>query len=291
MKELFNFLKKQSLLHSIDEIPIHDEQYNIVGYSVITRSVSGKPLSQGTASDKDIAKRIAIAELSERTFVRLISQNQETKEKFLLSQYPTTCGFAAGFDRKKTKGRAICEAVERWIWSKWIDDHMHIDQYIVPNQIDDLSNHLMKPFLDSKFFMKSLVVHNNNYLYQLYCHIFIGFTESGAFAGSRVSSVPDSGWQHAIIEANRNFQNSIFFSTNSFDWQQKNMIAIRGQFFAQNKSIALSQILSPKKQFLCTPSILLIKELQTPVENIFLFRCLMKDFVPWNSGPIERFVY
>ncbi len=94
---------------------------------------------------------------------------------------------------------------------------------------------------------------------------------------------------HPIIEASRNFHNFQIYKECPFD--VKDIIEKRTYFFAQNKDITLEQITSATKESWSNPEIFLVEELKTGHPQVFLFRCLLKDFMGWHLGPVERFVY
>ncbi len=80
----------------------------------------------GLSNLREHAIRIGISEYIERfEFSRLL--NTSISSQFLLDKFPSTCGFAAGFNSLKTKKRSIAEAVERWCWSKWVDEGLYIN--------------------------------------------------------------------------------------------------------------------------------------------------------------------
>lgn len=249
---------------------------------------SNQIISDGTSDSKDIALRIALSEDIERLFFRIIAKNDSAR--FLITEYPTTCGFAAGFDQEKTKLRSLCEALERWAWSKWIDD-----KYILPELNTHPSKNLLSSRLSSCFESESFYCKDFDFFYEtstlkLKFAVYLGFTKNGVFPGSRVCSIYENPWDHAIIEAYRNFENSKIYALDNQKIDLQNMASIRNDFFAKNKTIALNSISSCHKKQWPTPEVLIDEHYNTQISNCFIHRSLMKDFIGWHLGSESRFV-
>lgn len=246
--------------------------------------------SGGTSSNRDTALRIAVAEAFERSFFYKIIEQKKLEKEFELINFPSTSGFAAGFDDKPTRFRAICEGVERWVWSKWIDEKFKIDEDTLTKKLSPLAEHLLSDFKECIWFKKDFFVpisprENLN----LSIVIFLGFTENGVFPGSRVSTMRDDLHEHPVIEAHRNLIN--FKLHLQSPKECKDIIEKRTFFFGDNKQIALNQIKDSTKNEWPTIELQLLKKFETNIPEVFLYRCLFKDFIGWHSGGTERFVY
>ena len=268
---------------------IVDENKSTLGFRCYGVDETGT-FSGGTAQDENTALRIAVAESFERSLFRSINQNESLKKEFLLEDYPSTSGFAAGFDKKSTRFRAICEGLERWIWSKWIDENYKIEETKVNSNLPPLSQHLLKDFDEALWLKKDFELQiSKDEKLTLSIVIFLGMTENGIFPGSRVSTLKDELYEHPIIEAHRNLINFKIFEKENHEL--RDIIEKQAMFFGQNKAIALSQIDTSYKLNWPTPELLLLKEFDSKIPGVFLQRCLMKDFLGWDKGPTSRFVY
>ena len=104
----------------------------------------------GTHSSQETALRISVSESFERSLLNTIKNDQKLRRDFLIEQHPSSSGFAAGFEMHSTYFRALCEGVERWIWSKWIDE-----QYIL-EEVDEKMLKQIIHFLQ-KIFEQTLI--------------------------------------------------------------------------------------------------------------------------------------
>lgn len=239
------------------------------------------PLGSGLAEEKNTARRIAVAEVIERGLAIKLARSKH-RHRFLISEFPTTCGFAAGFDREATRFRAICEAYERWAWSKWIDDGHTVDQlHAEPTNLSSLAVHFASKFQEVLFFSRSL---GNN----LHFAATLGLTERGIFPGSRVSTALDDLWTHAIVEAWRHKQ--IVESAKRWTKNTK-FLDDRITYFAGHRDEGLAQIKKAIKATWPNPSLRILEEYKTGFPGVFLFRALCNDFLGWHAGSHKRFVY
>lgn len=268
---------------------IGDEE-KTVGFQCFVRNLDGSIFAGGTSQQKYTAIRIAVAEAFERSFFRKIILNPVERDKFLIDQFPSTSGFAFGFNEKQTRFRAICEGLERWAWSKWIDEGFQLLQFTPEIPASALTKHLLKSFSETYWFRKSFKIEiNNNESMELCIVIFLGCTDNGIFPGSRVSMPNDNLLEHPVIEAHRNYTNSVIHQISPLDL--KDIIQERTIFFSSNKKIALDQIKESIKSDWPTPKIYLLQKHLISIPNLFLYRCLFEDFIGWHEGDVTRFVY
>lgn len=263
---------------------------NIIGSRCYGINTKGESFSGGTAVNKETALRIAIAETFERSLFYQIASNEELKREFDLINYPSTSGFAAGFNEQPARFRAICEGVERWAWSKWIDEHFKIEEDLGDKKFSKLTDHLLNDFNEIRWFRKEFDIElSTNEKIKLSLVIFLGLTDDGVFPGSRVSTDTDDLYEHPVIEAHRNFIN---FKLNSESIKcNGDVIEQRTMFFGKNRKLALRQIEAATKNIWPQPKLSLLKKFETNIPEVFLYRCLFKDFIGWHEGPKERFVY
>ena len=284
MNSVFEFLPE---IASAEESPIEVEG-RVVAWHVVLFDQGKNALGGGFHELKETARRIAIAEAAER---KLVSSLRESAlaTNFQLNIHPTTCGFAAGFDSEKTRQRAIAEAVERWAWSKWIDE------YYVMNKLKletiKLSQHgkFISSFFDSVIYFGQTIDTSGipDFVNSIEIGIVIGFKGDGAFPGSRVAVTKDEIWDHAFIEAWRHLEISKKYKGSIEDPFPYGRIF----HFAKNASEALTQIDKANKVQWPSPCASLILEHQTNIKELHLWRAIMKDFISWGTGDQKRFVY
>ena len=269
---------------------ILDSNGSVIGSRCYGIDNNGDSFSGGTAAYKDTALRIAIAEAFERSLFYQLTKNDKLKAEFDLINYPSTSGFAAGFDDKTTRFRAMCEGVERWAWSKWIDEHFKIEEDATSKKFSKLTKHLFNDFIDTQWFRKEFEIEiSPREKMKLSLVIFLGLTENGIFPGSRVSTNSDELYEHPVIEAHRNLIN---FKLNTKSTSSTgDIIEQRSMYFGLNKKLALEQIKIASKNIWPEPKLSLLKKFETNIPNVFLYRCLLKDFIGWHDGSKERFVY
>lgn len=265
------------------------DHQDIIGYHCFGIDDSNFTFSGGTSSDHETSKRIAIAEAFERSFLTCIARDPLQRKQFLIDKHPSSSGFAAGFSKDSTSFRALCEGLECWAWSKWIDENYVLPRISQPHHLTRLTHHLLKFFNDTQWYSKSFNVIANDRYFNLHFVVFLGFTDDGIFSGSRVSTINDEIWEHPVIEAYRNLKNFLLYQKSNFEL--KDIIQQRSIFFAQNKDLALDQINKTHLIQWPQPEICLLRNYQTELPEIFLTRCLMKDFTSWHLGDVTRFVY
>ncbi len=262
-----------------------------LGWNAVVETSRNLAFSGGTSSDKDTAIRIALAECFERSlFLKIYNMKTPLFSELLLDKHPSSSGFACGFQKSSTKFRSICEGLERWAWSQWIDS-----KYIMPkiSSIDHaskLTTFLASKFEKHSFFSKEIYFEGNRYRFV----IFLGEHKSGIFAGSRVSTFLDSNiWEHALIEAYRNLENFKLFQKNGTAefFEQLDIIGKRSRYFGSHAEEAWTQINAAEKELWKQPVAEVSKFVETEIADIYLHRCLMKDYIGWHKGEPNRFVY
>jgi len=156
----------------------------VVGWYTVVMGNEGEPLGGGTAESLELSQRIAVAESIEKLEV-LHGLSVEERQSFKCERFPTRCGMAAGFEPQATIHRAIAEGVERWVWSKWIDDGLEISEIKLP-KLNDLSNYCFSIFDEVRFFKLEIHHKINNFPGKINFYATIGFKDGGAFPGSRI---------------------------------------------------------------------------------------------------------
>lgn len=269
---------------------IKDKNGVLLGVKCFGEETDGVVFSGGTATSADLALRIAVAESFERSFLNVIYRNPILFNEFNMANFPSSSGFAAGFDEASTRFRALCEGLERWVWSKWIDEG-----YILPSieestlSFNPLTKHFLQSFEQTLWFQKDFTVQvSPSETHELTILVFLGLSGNGIFPGSRVSTKKDNLTQHPVIEAHRNLTNAQLHTSEN---KLEDIIQERTIYFAHHKEEAFRQIQKADKDTWPSPEISLLKKYETGNKEIFLYRSLMKDFVGWHVGDVKRFVY
>ena len=299
MKKTNDFLsmiqKLQPDFDGMVEQSIQTKDHEKVGWHCYAYLKNGVCIGNGTHARKEIARRIAIAECLERAvFYKMCKdvKKQEVKDVFLLKGHPTTCGFAVGFKDENTKWRAVCESLERWAWSKWIDEHFFLPEISVPSGLfSQLSNTLRIPFDRIQCYQKKMTLFIEKKLLSLNFNVFLGFKDKGVFPGSRVTPEQEDQWDHCVIEAWRNCNNFEMYQRKSPPPPRGNSIIDRIMYFGENAQKAMESIACSKQEKWPSPQMELLRPFSVPEDAFYVWRCLMKDYVPWDQGSKDRFVY
>lgn len=287
------------------EEAIENDLKQVVGWHSTCFDNGNVPLSGGTHSSRNTARQIALAELIERRLFRKLLGLGSNVKFLYLDEYPSTSGFACGFNREKTKWRAVCEGLERWAWSKWIDGGFALDKARDP-RISELGRVLLSPFSRLFFFdrdfeidwshfpleQESLKIYEERLFTPLRVifRVFIGETPSGVFAGSRVNLDNDAAWEHEIVEAHRNYTNYCLIKNGHLKVPSNNWFLNRVLFFGDNGRVAHEQINGSTNRMWPAPEVLFLSNIDTEIDGVFLWRCLFKDYVHWGKGAVDRFV-
>ncbi|MBF0365301.1 MAG: hypothetical protein HQK50_06995 [Oligoflexia bacterium] len=268
--------------------PIKEKDQDI-GYSSIV-ICNDSAIGGGVSSSEDESVKIAIAEFIERSLFKMIS-NSDQRQDFLLDEHPTTSGFAAGFDHSKTFLRALCEATERWLWSKWIDEGFFVPSISIPLQnMTPLERFFLSHFDSTQFRKMSITIdHPITGKATAYFAVCLGIKGNGIFPGSRVSFVEDNLWVHPLVEAYRHLD--IFNKRDKdraladFDFIDQRII-----YFGENKEHALNTISTCKRTDWPKITYKLTKEYPTN-KQYYLWRVLADNYKGWHQGCYDRFVY
>jgi hypothetical protein len=285
MNNPFKILKiLNPMIDSIVEFPIVENED--IGFQCIVYLRDDHPYSGGHHISKQIARRIAIAEAFERTTFEKIAGNSHLSEQFLISNFPDTSGFAAGFDSQSAQARSFAEGLERWTRSTWYDQKLQTN-YIsanIPDGITDSAKFAVSQFDDHLFLIQDIKFGMKSFKYGL----FLGFKDDGVFSGSRVVGLKGDIWTHASIEALRNLKTFKMDSHNSFSTQQN--IIKKINFFGCHGDAVKEEILPFCNKNWPIPEILIQKQAPS-VDGVYVWRTLFKNYVPFTLEPLSRFVF
>lgn len=285
---LKTLLKWEPGFSHFEDTPLISKNGSTAGWHSQIISHDGITLGGGAHEKLNTAKRIAIAEVLERAVIKHL-KNSEFSDLYKLKQYPTSSGFAAGFDKNPTLFRAICEAIERWAWSQWIDSHFKITLLDEMPKLSNLGQFYLEGFDRIQFYQQKIKVESSQVgNLELKFGVALGFSKKGIFPGSRVTSHKDDLWTHALLEAWRNKQ--IFEKLENAHKVPQHFFPKRVLFFGSNSEFALNTLKMSTKEEWPKPKLNFIK--QVPIEdNFYIFRALCDDFIPWHEGTEKRFVY
>ena len=243
-------------------------------------------ISGGTSIYKAVSLRIAYAELIERVMFKTIFLEEQKKRDFLIYDYPTTCGFAAGFSDIETCMRSICEAVERWSWTQWIDNACYVEPFF-PAIKNELCTFLLSDFKNYQFYIKKINTEKMKELIgktELFFCAILAYTEEGVFLGSRVSNNLSDMIQHSVIEAHR--ARKIFLKPSE---SKPDFYSNRVNFWGKNKCF-IPKIENFKRTDFCAPELILNKKISIG-DNLFFYRSICLNHKSWHIGDEKRFVY
>lgn len=250
-------------------------------WQVTALNKDGNSVGSGFSKDLNNARKIAIAEYIERNFVLDLKKSSQ-KNEWELEAFPTSCGFAAGFDLVNTKIRSVGEAIERWALSQWIDKGCYLEKDHLGIWSDE-SSRLLNSFDSIDIFKKDfLYVLDNKILpYQL-CMV-VAFKDKGAFVGSGVRFDYKEAKAHALLEAHRHLL--ISKQDRNFSIFPYNRI----MYFANNKAIAANLIKTKRTKPWPKPVVKFQRSFQS--ELFCITRTIFEDWVPWECGAIDRMLY
>lgn len=280
----------------------HIQEYEIknsfgltVGFQSTLVTDDNFAFAGGTANDLNLARRICFSEAIERVYFFKSLTSSALSSSLFLDKYPTTCGFAAGFNKEKTIFRAICEAVERWAWSKWIDKKFTISQ-VKPILNTRLSKHYLECF-DEVIFLQSPIKLNSHLVPEyisknLVWSVALGIKGNGIFPGSRVTTSLDEVWEHPLLEA---WRHKLIYENELKNAECKDIFEERIKYFGENKEEALKQcapfvaINFPEAKLNLMTSVK-IEKFDSEI-SYFVYRALCEDYIGWEHGNESRFVY
>lgn len=272
---------------SIDRYSISkilDEEGHLLGVQSVILNKDNVSYSGGFGCDLQEANKIACAEFIERSMVKRYRSSELSRRRWFLDKHPTTCGFAVGFDKKKTILRSLCEGVERLVMSQWIDGQKPLDK--VQPALSDLGNYFGKQFDSVVYYKAKLPVLVNKKLLDVSAGISIGQKDDGVFLGSNASLSEVNLWDHALLESFRHLL--IFRNTPNVG----RFPADRTHFFAKNKHIGLSSIPIGPPSIWRMPEILFFRVEPLPTKRpTYIARSIFKDWEPWHTGGVNRFLY
>lgn len=254
---------------------------SIVGHQCVLVLKSGYPFAGGTSSNQDVARRVCAAEAIERTYVIRAKENGEAT---------TSCGFAAGFQQRPTIFRAICEAVERWAWSKWIDEE-RATEYVPLSAESPLEKYLFADFSDVAAFEQPLFIDPHllpSFISQdVMFNVILGQSNKGLFPGSRVTTSQDKRWEHPILEA---WRHRMIFLNELNGTNPENIFDQRIEYFARNGESQLAKIHSFSRKPWPSPKLSLLKEVAHR-DGYYVWRAFCENYQAWELGNVDRFIF
>ncbi|RYZ89804.1 MAG: hypothetical protein EOP06_08795 [Proteobacteria bacterium] len=259
-----------------------------VGFQTVMVDSTHLPYAGGFGSSLNLARRICAAEAIERSYFFTLSEASEVdKAAFLMNEFPSSCGFAAGFELAPTIFRAQCEAIERWTWSQWVDQEQEMPQAASP-MLGEVEKKFAGVFDRVAFFEKQISCDQIPELsnQQIVFSAVIGQKGKGIFPGSRVSGLKDNRWGHGLLEAWRHLKVFEGSQQKRFD----NVIDQRIIKFGNNGADTLKNLRSFANPWATTP-VLRISKAVANKSGYHVHRSLCHDYVGWDQGDENRFIY
>ena len=278
MNKIEKFLDNHFNDYKINAYP-----YKESGYIANFLDSNGKIIGSSLRRNQSEAISVAISEAIERKIVREVFETN----KYLLSLFPSSCGFSCGKDSLKTSIRSRLEGFERWCFSQWIDRGCYIDQ-IHSVKLDQFENDLANEFDEIVFYKKDFTVEDADLPFDSTFAVAVCKFRNGCFLGSRAWPQSEEDWGHCLAEA---WICKLFFENNSTLSTSESIIDRRIIHFASRLNEAIQQIPTkscndwPKARTLFHSE---IEECQNP---FFMFRTIYDNFVGWHLGDTSRFVY
>lgn len=226
--------------------------------------------------DRTEAKKRAFVELNERHLVKQIVAGQVPGWGVDFDW--SGSGFAAGYDERSTKRRALLEAVERWALARWIDQRCEI-----PRAPKVPSSDLNAFYLDHSLYLLTIPLLVEREILNVHVAVFLGWSERGVFAGYGTKSTASEAVEHAQVEAYRNFV--IDKNQPPRDYFPYDRI----RYFAENKEVAIAALDGMKKDAWRPPALKIWKVER--IGDIYLARAIMDGWKPWQLGSVSRFLY
>lgn len=258
----------------------------IIGWHFNILNTQEVALAGGCSASRDTAARIAIAELVER-WAFFESQKARAAD-LLLEEYPTSCGFAAGFEEAPTVYRAIAEAIERWCWSKWIDEGLNVALVAAPKKLSPIAQKFSAFFEEILFFEQRVIAPAELSKMPLRFAVALGVNKHGVFPGSRVCTMTEDPWEHALVEA---WRHKVIASTSEAKSAKAHFYSSRVLHFATNRTAAFDQIQKAQdRKDWPSPNLKLLKKVNSPI-GTHVWRALCQGYKSWHLGPEPRFVY
>ena len=205
---LYDLLKElDPQVTGLAEFEFRGDDGRVLGWHSHVQRGGAAIVAGGTASDRMLARRKAVAEGLERAVVEsLRSRPSAASVRFGMHLDATSEGFAVGFEKAPTSLRAICEGIEFAVRQGLLSQRVGLEEVRSPS-LDSMAESIRGEF-DRVRFLRSrrLSVDSTYDLPSLDFHMVVGTSGTLRGTGFRVSR-RDQGWTHALIEASRNLEN------------------------------------------------------------------------------------
>jgi len=294
MSRLFGpeeLIKIEPSFQYFEEQPFFSKTGAELGWHSTALGYQKRPLGSGFGFDRHSARRIALSETIERAFVRNCKEGRRDGTAFFIDRFPTTCGFAVGFQSDFARDFSIFEALERWVRAQWIDRKMEIPEVRLSDFSQSaLFRELISVFEETRCFRLELEFLDPlmNKVRCVQAVFILGFLGGGVFSGSRVGPLDLSPWEHAAMESWRHFQ--IYKNQNPSTFPADSYIQ-RLWFFGNNAQIALQKIDEANCKKWTRPNFLLHHSEGLLEVGVTVWRTLCDNYSSFHEGPIERFIY
>jgi hypothetical protein len=257
------------------------------GWHASAISKFGTALGSGCHSNRDVARRIALAEMLERAVFKKLRHSPQ-RHRLLFDEFPSTSGFAAGFDSQSTMLRAVFEAHERWAWSKWVDDGFALRERKFDPSLPAFASELIRIFDQVRFFEARFLgeIRPSQEPETLHFGVLLGFKGNGVFPGSRVAFDERDIWSHAAVEAWRHYH-----LTQVKKQEVEDIIQARAHYFAGRADEVFPMINRCTRFDWPDSKLRILSEVDVGSDQFYMWRALAMEFLPWHLGDIKRFVY
>lgn len=272
------------MIISKNQIDLLKWDYSKIAETYFHANCSHKEISgSGFANNLCLAKKIAFSEFCERSFVLNLLNSKMQDDPWDIKFDSSASGFAVGYNLKNTVKRSLCEAVERWVLSKWVDEKFEIKILNSDSLTKKLQIFSKEYYLKYDLYHREQMLYLNNEVLKIHVVVFLGWQKSGVFVGYGSKFTLQDSINHAFIESLRNY--TIFKNQIKRDYFPYDRI----HFFGENPQVASDFLNLEKTQKWPNPNLKCIHHQK--FDNMYISRTIFEGLKPWQLGKQDRFLY
>lgn len=236
----------------------------------------------GFALSMETAKQKAFCELNERILYSQLLRREDLKAAWGFDFDRSGSGFAAGFSPEKTTFRSLCEGIERWALSQWIDGGYALSEIGAPED-SYLITHIQTIFDKVDCLTAEVPLLLNQKIMKIHVSVVLAWLGDGVFVGYGTKASQKESLEHASVESLRNW---LIFKNQE---KRRQFPFNRIEFFARHADVARNAISEKREVAWPVPTIRLFRT--EKFGEIHLARSIFEGWTPWQHGPLERFLY
>ncbi len=252
------------------------------GYHVNCVDSKSEATGSGFDFSKEMAKQKAFCELNERSLYFQLLQQDDLKATWGFDVDSSVSGFAAGLTAEKTAFRSLCEGLERWTLSHWIDNGFALRKIPAPED-RPVVRHTQESFERVDFQTTEVPLVIDQKIMKIHVSVALAWKGGGVFVGYGTKSSQDESLEHACVESLRNW---LIFKNQK---KRSRFPYNRIEYFAHHAEAAVAAIGGKREVAWPVPTIRLFRN--EKFGDICLARTIFEGWIPWQNGPVERFLY